>query len=238
MKKILINYANKKYYEAQKKNKETGLNVAKFDEVISYGVSDIDANFYEKNKTILDQPRGAGYWLWKPYFIVKTLESMNEGDLLFYCDSGSHFINTIDSLVDVCKTSKDNILLFTLEDFHTHKKWTKRDCLHYMQQDKEPYLSTNQILASFVVCIKNKNNISFFEEWLDFAQDSRIITDSQNTCGLPNYPEFKDHRHDQSILSLLGRKHNITTVEDISQWGNDRRSKEIPQIIEHTRSNI
>ena len=238
MKKILINYANKKYYEAQKKNSETGLNVAKFDEVISYGFSHIDANFYQKNKTILDQPRGAGYWLWKPYFIVKTLETMKEGDLLFYCDSGSHFINPIDCLIDVCRTANNNILLFTLEDFHTHKKWTKRDCFYYMQQDSEPYLSTNQILASFVVCIKNSNNISFFKEWLEYAQDSRIITDSPNTCGLPNYSEFKDHRHDQSILSLLGRKHKISTVEDISQWGNDRRTKQIPQIIEHTRSNI
>jgi hypothetical protein len=235
MKKILINYANKKYYQAQQKNSQTGKDIAKFDEIISYDVSKIETSFYEKNKQILDQSRGAGYWLWKPYFIHKTLENMNEGDLLFYSDSGAHFINQIDSLYNKLNNS-NKILLFTLEDFHTHKKWTKRDCFHYMNLDHEPFLSINQILASFVVCIKTKSNIQFFEEWLKYAQDYRIITDSPNTCGLPNYPEFKDHRHDQSILSLLGRKHNITTVEDISQWGNDRREKEIPQILEHTRS--
>ena len=236
MKKILINYANKKYYNAQQKNTQTGKEVAKFDQVISYDVSKIDSVFYEKNKQILDQPRGAGYWLWKPYFIHKTLQNMNEGDLLFYSDSGAHFLCGIESLYDKLNNS-NKILLFTLEDFHTHKKWTKRDCFYYMGLDTEPYLSVNQILASFVVCIKTKSNIEFFEEWLKYAQDPRIITDSPNTCGLANYPEFKDHRHDQSILSLLGRKHNITTVEDISQWGNDRREKQIPQILEHTRSN-
>ena len=237
MKKILINYANKKYYQAQEKNSQTARDIAKFDEVISYGVSDIDTTFYEKNSHILNENRGAGYWLWKPYFIHKTLQNMNEGDLLFYSDSGSHFLTGIDSLMD--KVNNENkILLFTLEDFHTHKKWTKRDCFHYMNLDQEPFLSVNQILASFVVCIKTKSNIQFFEEWLKYAQDSRIITDAPNTCGLSNYPEFKDHRHDQSILSLLGRKYNIITVEDISQWGNDRRDKNIPQILEHTRSNL
>lgn len=237
MKKILINYANKKYYHAQQKNTQTGKEVAKFDEVISYDVSKIDSVFYEKNKQILDQPRGAGYWLWKPYFIHKTLQNMNEGDLLFYSDSGAHFLCGIESLYDKLN-NLNKILLFTLEDFHTHKKWTKRDCFYYMDLDNEPFLSINQILASFVVCIKTKSNIQFFEEWLKYAQDPRIITDEPNVCGLPNYPEFKDHRHDQSILSLLGRKHNITTVEDISQWGNDRRNKSIPQIIEHTRSTL
>ena len=42
-----------------------------------------------------------------------------------------------------------------------------------------------------------------------------------------------DHRHDQSILSLLGRKYNIKNIPDISQYGNDRR--DIKQIIEHHR---
>lgn len=238
MKKTLINYANKKYYHAQKKNSETGKTVGQFDSVVSYGVEQIDADFYNKNSNILNQPRGAGYWLWKPYFIVKTLESMKEGELLFYSDSGSHFINKPDSIIDICQNTNNKILLFTLEDFHTHKKWTKRDCFYYMGLDMEPYLSVNQILASFVVCVKTKDNIEFFKEWLEYAQDSRIITDQPNVCGLPNYVEFKDHRHDQSILSLLGRKHNISTIEDISQWGNDRRDRSIPQILEHTRSNL
>lgn len=238
MKKILINYANNKYYQAQKKNSETGKIIGGFDEIVSYGVNDIDAEFKAKNSSILNESRGAGYWLWKPYFIVKKLSEMNNGDILFYADSGSHFIHNVDPVIDVCKKTSNGILLFTLEDFHTHKKWTKRDCFHYMELDKEPYLSVNQILASFVVCIKNDSNVEFFKEWLMYAQDPRIITDNQNVCGLENYPEFKDHRHDQSILSLLGRKYNISTVPDISQWGNDRRDKSIPQILEHTRSNL
>jgi len=77
--------------------------------------------------------------------------------------------------------------------------------------------------------------VAFFEECLRFAQDPRILTEAPNTCGLANYPDFFEHRFDQSILSLLARKYEIAVVPDISQWGNTFRPPEIPQIIEHTR---
>jgi len=35
-----------------------------------------------------------------------------------------------------------------------------------------------------------------------------VITDDANTCSFPNYKEFKDHRHDQAILSILIKKYN------------------------------
>ena len=40
-----------------------------FDAVINYKSQHIDQKFYEENKRILDQNRGEGYWLWKPYII-------------------------------------------------------------------------------------------------------------------------------------------------------------------------
>ena len=53
--------------------------------------------------------------------------------------------------------------------------------------------------------------------------------------GLPNYPEFRDHRHDQSILSILQVKHQITTYEDPSQFGNNFREEGFRQLINHHR---
>jgi hypothetical protein len=61
------------------------------------------------------------------------------------------------------------------------------------------------------------------------------LTDLPNTCSLPNYPEFRDHRHDQAILSLLARREGVSLIPDISQWGDARRDPAIPQIMLHTR---
>src|SRR5262245_10922235 len=85
---VLLNYANERFAQVQRRNCETGLAVGGFDRVQAYGPADIDPEFAAKNRHILSQPRGNGYWLWKPYFIARTLESLEHGDWLFYCDAG------------------------------------------------------------------------------------------------------------------------------------------------------
>jgi hypothetical protein len=36
--------------------------------------------YYKKNKFILDQERGGGFWCWKPYVIYETLNKLNNND--------------------------------------------------------------------------------------------------------------------------------------------------------------
>jgi hypothetical protein len=90
MKKVLINYADKKFYDAQKACSDSGLKFG-FDKVISYSVDDIDEDFFNKNRKILENWRGAGYWLWKSYFLLKTMEKLDDGDYVWYNDSGVRF---------------------------------------------------------------------------------------------------------------------------------------------------
>ena len=112
--KLLINYANYLFRESQRLNTTSGKEIGLFDEVISYSPSDIDPNFFKKNRKILVQKKGNGYWLWKPYLIKKTLESMKYGDFLFYCDSGAYFINSVDPLIDISQETGQEIIVFDL----------------------------------------------------------------------------------------------------------------------------
>jgi hypothetical protein len=233
MKKYLINYADKTYFNSQKLNTKTALEIGGFDEVISYNRASLGDDFLSKSKHILDQPRGVGYWLWKPYLILKTLEKLEDGDLLFYCDAGIEFLKSIDEIIPFMDETEEKLLLFELEDFHPNKRWTKRDCFINLGLDAEPYISQTQLLASYVLMRKNHFVISFMKQWLLYGQDYRNITDSPNELGLPNYPEFVDHRHDQSILSLLGRKYGIRNIPDIGQYGEGRWITS--QIINHHR---
>jgi hypothetical protein len=234
---LLINYADGGYFEAQKLNTKTGLLVGGLERAIQFGRQHLDAEFVARNQNVLNRRGGAGRWLWKPYIVVKALrEAMAEGDALVYADSGSHFVRSIVPLIGLCAEIESKpILLFTLRPSNTNRKYTKRDCFHYMGMDVPPYPDMTHILASYFICRKTPSTLSFFEEWLRYAQDERILTEEPNTCGLPNYPEFVEHRCDQSILSLLGRKYEIAALPDISQWGNAFRPPEIPQVIEHTR---
>jgi len=235
---LLINYADGGYYKAQKLNSRTGLTVGGLDRAIQFGRQHLDSAFLQRNSDIFGRRVGAGRWLWKPYIVVQALRrAMADGDVLFYADSGCHFVSSVSPVVALCLQQPKPILLFTLHPSHTNQKYTKRDCFHFMDMDRPPYPEMTHILASFFVCQKTDFTLAFFEEWLRLAEDPRILTEAPNICGLPNYPDFFEHRFDQSILSLLARKHEIATIPDISQWGNSFRPAEIPQIIEHTRWN-
>jgi hypothetical protein len=234
MKKYHINYAHNGYYNGQKINSESAISVGGFDKSIPHGFDNIDKEFYEKNKHILSQRRGAGYWLWKPYIISKLLNEIEYGDILCYTDSGSEFIKPAHSIFEKLEKTDKGILVFELNSNFVNKDLTKRDCFYYMGLDYEPFVSNIQVLASFIFLKKNIFSMNFIGEWLKYSEDYRIITDLPNECGLKNYEGFVDHRHDQSIFSLLCRKYNISTMPDISQYGNDRRGEE-HQIINHFR---
>ena len=214
---LLINYANSIFRKSQIKNSTTGIAIGGFQEVLSYTPKDIDLAFQAENAAILKQEKGDGYFLWKPYFIKKTLASLQTGDFLFYCDSGSYFIDSIADLVTFCKSKDQDIIPFEL--IHYEKIWTKRDAFVLMHCDSEEYYNTKQRLASFMLIRKSDSSCQFVDEWLHFAQDERILTDIENQCGLDNHEGFKENRYDQSIFSLLTKKYGITAYRDPSQFG-------------------
>jgi len=236
MKKYHINYANGRYLKAQEYCSQSAKAVG-FDEVISFSINDIDRDFLEKNIKILSQPRGAGYWIWKPYFIKKTLEKINDGDLLVYSDSGSYYQNSVQPLIDLIKKEKTGVLSFELKGL-LEKTYTKKDTFVLMGLDDPKYSESSQREATYIWLIKNDFTVKLINEYLEFAQDERIITDlaSQNE----NHPEFQDHRHDQSIWSLLCKKYDITPHRLISQHGahlvNDFPNDTYGQIAMHHRN--
>lgn len=234
----LINYANDTFKKLQKKNSRTGLKIGGFERVVSYSPSDLDSEFYFKNRDILDEERGNGYWLWKPYIIKKELININKGDYLFYCDSGSYFINSVQDLILTLNSVNQDIMPFELG--FKESMWTKRDAFVLMGCDSSKFVNSNHRLATFILFKKSHTSLKFVDEWLLLSQDERIITDEENKCGLPNYEGFTENRHDQSIFSLLSKKYNLKAFRDPSQFGNYAinqypNSKYYSQIIELTR---
>ena len=108
-----------------------------------------------------------------------------------------------------------------------------------MDCDTPKYLDSNHRLGGFSLWKKSRFSMEFVDELLHLAQDERMITDVENRCGYPNYPEFREHRHDQSIFSLLTKKHDLVSYRDPSQWGNGVKelypNSNYEQLIELTR---
>ena len=210
---ILISYADGKDVHLQNQNALAVSAVNKGIDVIKiYRNRNIDSEFRNKNNHILKQSRGSGFWLWKPYFILKTLEEMKEGDILVYLDSGFYIKNDITSLINRLGEGRD--ILF-VEGSHKNYPYTKRDAAVLMGMDEERYLNGNSLLAGFLIIKNTAHSRALIKKWLEYAEDERILTDK--TSENPNYPDFIDHRHDQSILSLLFLLENPDTYVLVNQ---------------------
>lgn len=217
MKKVLIFFGSKGYEQAKTRLYESA--IAHFDEIIAYGEEDIDREFYISNIKIFQYQRGWGFWLWKPYFIDKTLNRLEPGDLCFYVDVTSVFVSSPEKLFNAC-TQTNGILLFDNMNFR-NAAWTKMDCFNMMGLTDDKYLSGRQVNAAFQLYQKNENSLPFVKELLDYAQNFNILSDAPNITG-ENLPEFRDHRHEQSILSLLAIKYHITVIRSPWQYTKDR----------------
>jgi len=183
---------------------------ADFDILEMYSPDILDSDFKLQNVAILSQSKGAGYWLWKPYIILNKLLKMNDGDILCYCDSMYLFKSSIKKL---------NIDFGENDIFITHNKpnepkyieklLTKRDAFILMNTDKPEFHNTPQVWAGFAIIKKSEKSIKFYTELLEYSKDARIITDIPSTLD-SEYAEFRENRHDQTVLSLLAKRYNIT----------------------------
>jgi hypothetical protein len=176
-------------------------------------------DFYQENIEILSEPKGAGYWLWKPYIILKTLEKIPENDIVFYMDVDHYFIaNTVDT--SFVSLIKDHLLrdvydptreapsqLFFLNSPHIRDN-CKRDAYILTGCDSKRYWVPHTIHAGYQCWKNNFDSIKLAKEWLRFCRDKRIITDTPSQLG-EEYPEYRYHCHDQAILSLLVAKYKL-----------------------------
>lgn len=222
MKKFLVSFANKDFYEKQKILNESALKFG-INETFSYtGKMLKETLFYEKNRKILDKKRGAGYWIWKPYIILDAMEKINEGDIIFYVDSGAEIISDVQPLIDLCK-KQDGILLFN--GVNISKFWTKRDCFIKMDCDNEKYWNALIYMGGYQIYIKNEKSIKFLRENLKYVQFHELVDDSPSIS--PNFPGFMKHLWDQCVLTNLAVKYNISKgFRNPSQGGNHLKTQE------------
>lgn len=164
-----------------------------------------DPLFYNLNKDVLDQDRGAGYWLWKPYIIYNNLCRLNEGDVLIYTDAGVEIVNDLNIIID--KMDSD---VFLFGNNYKHLDWCKMSVMNgiFPRWDTKFNKNNKQIQASAIFIRNTKAARLFIGQWLKYCQLDGFIDDSLSTDY--NYPTFQEHRHDQAILTCLAYKHGLT----------------------------
>jgi hypothetical protein len=177
-------------------------------EIIIFHKNDIDNDFLFKNKHIFKQHRGGGYWLWKPYIINETLKKLKDNDILFYIDSKYYFTEKFSELLN--PLLNQDLLVWRNkpnEPSYLLKNWCKMDIINKYDIYDPVFIQNIEICWAGAIVMKKTNPVvNIIQEWLQMSS-SDDITDLSSR--IPNSLYFFDHRHDQSLLSIVLFKYNI-----------------------------
>lgn len=212
-----------------------------YKDVKIFGWNDLSTNkkkqinfFFDKNNKRL-----FGYACWKPEIILNYLNEIPEGSILQYSDIGCHLNKSgLERLKYYLDIMKDNNILafqykkpnFKIEkklkfQIYYEKEYTKKDLFDYFEIPKESYISSSEQIWSGSMFFKNNIKTKIFlKKWLEVCNISRLIDDSQSVS--KNYNEFIEHRHDQSVFSLLCKLNNIALLSASEcEWAEDENGR-------------
>lgn len=163
---------------------------------------------------IVKVTRGFGFWCWKPQVILQSLRQINDGDILIYADIGCEFLpDKAKSLLEKLKMLESNeIMGISLP--YPELQWTKNDIfVHFGVENDARFTHSKQICATIIFMKKSVKTTQIIAEWLDiFKNHWNLIDDSPSKS--PNHKDFIENRHDQSIWSLLNKKHGLKNFDD------------------------
>ncbi len=174
------------------------------DFIHNYRRNHIDPAFIRTNP-IMNDPTGAGYWLWKPYLILKTLKKIPEGDIVIYGDTGWLIRQNIRDYFTTALGNKD-VLLFAYnpKDYRLAGTIASGDTFDALNCRNEQCRYSHHVWAGILVLRNSKQSRSFIEQWLRLAKNTDLLT-GRKQHSLP-FPEFSHHQHDEGLLSVLAGK--------------------------------
>jgi len=208
----------------------------------------IDRNFpafiqndprYRDHLTFLDDPkhpsaRGAGYWFWKPLLIQHHLNATRWGDFVVYCDSDDH--TGEGSKLDLLKplvrkmianehnsSQEFNLAVKRYRDGDGYccpeKHWNKGVTYqHFCPGLNQTIDDSGQYYANFLVVKKTVATVELIDGWANAAANYYLINDVDKRHA--DWPTVKDHRHDQSLLSLsIKCRYSADTHREYVQHG-------------------
>ena len=203
--RYFITYGDSGYELAKKRICSQAAAVGEFDHIIAYGREDLSLEVI--HSPLLQIKRGGGLWCWKPDVILTTLEKMQEGDCLVYCDAGctlqkSGEWNRYWSLLQSHEMIASRI-------FQRTNHWTRRELLEYMHStNHHGWEKCFQYMATIIIIKKTAFTVQFVQEWRSLIlENPQLIMDVPESERHLQHAEFVESRHDQSVYSALVYKY-------------------------------
>jgi len=209
-----------------------------FDEVEVFSYSDLPPKVTELfAPATLDECRGFGFWAWKPYLINQKMESLVDGDILVYLDAGSeinkHGVDRFTYYLDF--VARHDVLVFPIP--YQHRFWVKP---HSSLRIERHNFFRNQVWAGMIMLRVSDLSRRIVSRWYELAFENSGSALTEDISDGEIFPEgFKEHRHDQSILSHVIYSEKLTMIDrDESTHTPWSKGEEFPFLALRNKSGI
>jgi hypothetical protein len=193
-----------------------------------------------------EQGRGYHYWAWKPFILWQTMQVVPQGSLILYTDSGlyvNHKERYRERVLDVA--TKQGYCFF--RNTHSTLPYCKWELVEYGLKhgivSKNALRDSHMVDASFL-CIQNTPSMTqFVLEWMKLCGEPFLVSDisSEQPVSVEQQEhkkKFIDHRHDQSLLTILLLKYAMKYDDLKRDFTLHHRSRSIQELKEKSRIHL
>ncbi|MCP9857619.1 MULTISPECIES: hypothetical protein [unclassified Cyanobium] len=235
-KRVLVTFTDSRMKAARLRICRQAEEMGVYTDIFGASEQDLNPDFRRRFKDYLrPEHRGFGYYAWKPQIVLQTLERLQDGDQVHWIDSGCHlnpagrlrlqelFAMNVEAPSGIqgfeCLPPNGS-LVYEGRQFpdQGEYKWTKGDLLDRLGVREKPEITgTQQLGATTFFLRKCPATMDFMRHWIRvFSEDFSMIDDSPSRA--PNLDGFVEHRHDQSIFSILAKLLPISKSTVFEFW--------------------
>jgi hypothetical protein len=156
----------------------------------------------------------------KAWVIKESLTgTFGKFDLVMYADAGCELLSNFWTKRQLRRMFCKSILSGGLaEKTHLEERcWTKLELFEYLGTPDSHRLS-GQIQSTWSILHCNSSNLDLAENWCELSKPELKLWQAELYDPKIQYSNFVEHRHDQSIFSLLWKKNDLPTQKLRSEW--------------------
>jgi hypothetical protein len=217
-KRVFITFGTREYHNSLHRIVKQAKDMEYFTDIRAFTDADLraDPDFWKQHGNFIESNRrGYGYWLWKPYLIKKVLSSLNTDDILVYADAGCELnprgVPRLREYEEIVRDSHYGMISFQLE--FKERQYTKRLVIESLEGDRDAH----QCMATVQIMRKTEHSLNIVNMCYTISSDHKYINDERSHN---EDPAFVDHRHDQSIYSVLVNKYGSIKLKDETYFAN------------------
>ena len=208
-KKVFLTFTNTAYHPPTRILEQAAA-FHVFDTILHKTELDIPEFIEKHSEFIRNHTAGYGFYIWKPKIILDTLINMEDGDILFYCDSGAHlnskgiprfqeYLGYLDgdkSLVTFCTSDRYNPLMFV-----------KQDAVQYYFPEFNDMKDLENCYAGYMILKKCDATMDCIVDWLCLCEKYYFLDETKSVY-TKELDGFQGNDKDAGLFNLVLAKHN------------------------------